>query len=82
MTQEEFTSAFKGSPMKRATLRGLRRNAAIVSGNVGSDADVDVLTRALDDVEPLVHQHAARALARIVEDDSPAPREDRGPRGA
>ena len=33
MTQEEFSAAFKGSPMKRAKLRGLERNAAVVLGN-------------------------------------------------
>jgi epoxyqueuosine reductase QueG len=35
MTDEEFRAAFKGSPMKRAKLRGLKRNAAVVLGNVG-----------------------------------------------
>ena len=34
MTPEEFSVAFKGSPMKRAKLRGLKRNAAVVLGNV------------------------------------------------
>jgi len=34
MTQEEFSRAFQGSPMKRAKLRGLRRNAAVVLGNL------------------------------------------------
>jgi epoxyqueuosine reductase len=32
MTQEEFSAAFKGSPMKRAKLGGLKRNAAVVCG--------------------------------------------------
>jgi len=36
MTQAEFSAAFKGSPMKRAKLRGLKRNAAVVLGNVGT----------------------------------------------
>ena len=65
MTQEEFSSAFKGSPMKRAKLHGLERNAAVVLGNVGTAEDADVLTRALDDPEPLVREHAAWALARL-----------------
>jgi len=34
MTQDEFTAAFKGSPMKRAKLRGLKRNAAVVLRNL------------------------------------------------
>ena len=33
ITQAEFSAAFGGSPMKRAKLRGLKRNAAIVLGN-------------------------------------------------
>ena len=36
MSPDEFSAAFKGSPMKRAKLRGLKRNAAIVLGNVGT----------------------------------------------
>src|SRR5689334_10305933 len=30
MSQEEFSATFKGSPMKRAKLRGLKRNAAVL----------------------------------------------------
>lgn len=33
MTDEECRIAFKGSPMKRAKLHGLKRNAAVVLGN-------------------------------------------------
>ena len=66
MTPEGFSRAFKGSPMKRAKLRGLKRNAAVVLGNVGTSADTDVLTRALDDAEPLVREHAAWALGRLA----------------
>ena len=65
MTQEEFSAAFRGSPMKRAKLRGLKRNAAVVLGNGGTADDVDVLTRALDDEEPLVREHAVWALGRL-----------------
>jgi len=35
MSQEEFSEQFRGSPMKRAKLRGLKRNAAVVLGPVG-----------------------------------------------
>jgi epoxyqueuosine reductase len=65
MSQEEFSTAFKGSPMKRTKLRGLKRNAAVVLGNVGAGDDVDVLTRALADEEPIVRAHAAWALAHL-----------------
>jgi len=64
MTRKEFNHALKGSPMKRAKLRGLKCNAVVVLGNVGTVEDVEVLTRALDDDEPLVREHAAWALER------------------
>jgi HEAT repeat protein len=50
--------------MKRAKLRGLKRNAAVVLGNVGTRDDVEVLSRSLDDSEPLVREHADWALGR------------------
>ena len=65
MSQEGFSRQFKRSPMKRARLSGLKRNAAVVLGNLGSDDDVDLLLAALDDPEPLARAHSARALARI-----------------
>lgn len=38
----------------------------MVLGNVGDERDVDMLSRALDDPEPLVREHAARALEQIT----------------
>ena len=73
MSQDEFSVAFKGSPMKRAKLRGLKRNAAVVLGNARSADDADVLTRALDDAEPLVREHAAWALECVRSQASAAP---------
>ncbi len=72
MSQAEFSAAFKDSPMKRAKLRGLQRNAAVVLGNVGTGDDVDVLTRALKDHEPLVREDASWALLRIGNDEPAA----------
>jgi len=40
MSQDEFSTAFKGSPMKRAKLSGLKRNAAVVLGNLESEDGV------------------------------------------
>jgi epoxyqueuosine reductase len=65
MTQAEFSAAFKGSPMKRAKLRGLKRNAAVVLGNAGTVDDVPVLEQALTDPDPLVRQHAVLGLRRL-----------------
>jgi epoxyqueuosine reductase QueG len=65
MSQQEFAGAFKASPMRRAKLRGLKRNASVVLGNVGSVDDVPVLAAALSDEESLVRAHAAWALGRV-----------------
>ncbi len=65
MSQAEFSAAFKGSPMKRVKRRGLARNAAVALGNVGTAEDVAALEAALRHDEPLVHEHAAWALARL-----------------
>jgi epoxyqueuosine reductase len=61
MDVEGYRVAFRGSAMKRAKLPAKKCNAAVVLGNVGTAEDVDVLTRALADAEPLVRGHAARA---------------------
>jgi epoxyqueuosine reductase len=66
LTQEEFSSRFRGSPVKRAKRRGLLRNVAVALGNWGSPDAVPALTRALDDPEALVRGHAAWALGRIA----------------
>ncbi len=55
MTPDEFSAAFKRSPMKRAKLRGLQRNAAVALGNVG--ADDHALEAALMHAEPMVREH-------------------------
>lgn len=66
MTQGEFSRAFKGSPIKRAKLRGLKRNAAAVLGNVGTDDDVEFLERVREEhAEEVIREHAAWALQRL-----------------
>lgn len=66
MNNDEFRAAFKGSAMKRAKLRGLKRNAATVLGNIGTSDDIELLSRACDEAEPMVHEHAEWALAAIT----------------
>src|SRR6185503_8527913 len=63
MTQEEFSAAFDKSPMKRAKLRGLKRNAAVVLGNLAPESassaraqDAQLLTR--------VHEQVADEMLR------------------
>ncbi len=65
MDVEEFRAEFKGSPMKRAKLSGLKRNAAVALGNSGNADDIPVLVAALDSPDPLVSEHAAWALGKL-----------------
>ena len=65
MSQAEFSAAFGNSPMKRAKLRGLQRNAVVVLGNVGTHADLPLLESMLQHDEPLVRDHAAWAITRV-----------------
>ena len=55
---------FRGSPMKRAKLEGLQRNAAVAMGNRGDARYVPALAEALGDDDPVVRGHAAWALER------------------
>ena len=66
MSQDEFSVAFRNSPMKRAKRRGLARSAAVVLGNIGTREDIASLDAALTHDEPLVREHAAWALARLA----------------
>jgi hypothetical protein len=43
----------------------MKRNAAVVLGNVGTVDDLPALEQALGDPEPLVRKHAAPALTRL-----------------
>ncbi len=65
MTQQEFSTRFKGSPVKRAKRRGFLRNVLIAIGNWGERRAVPALKGALADDEPLIRSHAAWALGRI-----------------
>lgn len=65
MTPEEFAARFRDTPIKRAKLVGLQRNACVALGNIGDRRAVPALGRALTHDEPLVRAHAAWALGRI-----------------
>ena len=51
--------------MRRATRSGLRRNAAVVLGNLGDAAATPALQTALVDDDPVVRGHSAWALSRL-----------------
>ena len=65
MNEDSYRSSFRGSPMKRAKLRALKRNAAVVLGNVGDEEDIALLLASKAESEPLVAEHADWALKEI-----------------
>ncbi|MBA2247736.1 MAG: tRNA epoxyqueuosine(34) reductase QueG [Chloroflexia bacterium] len=66
MTQEEFGATYHGTAVPRAKRRGLARNATVALGNIGTDADIPILSATLaGHDEPLVRGHAAWALGRL-----------------
>ena len=66
MDAADYAAAFKGSAIKRAKLWMLKRNACVVLGNIGTDADLAVLDAMLAHEHEVVREHAAWAVARIT----------------
>ncbi len=66
LTEDEYRERFHGSPMQRARLDGLKRNAAVAMGNRGDVRYVPALQRCLEEEpEAMVRDHAAWALEQI-----------------
>lgn len=66
LDREGYVARFIKSPMKRAKLEGLKRNAAVAMGNRGSSTYVPALSAALqEEPDEVVRRHAAWALGRI-----------------
>ena len=65
MTDDQFRERFAGTPVMRAKLVGMQRNACVALGNSSDPVAVPALTRALRSAPPLVRAHAAWALGRI-----------------
>jgi epoxyqueuosine reductase len=66
LNRPAFNARFKGTPLLRAKRRGVLRNACIAAGNWGSPQALPLLEQLLHDEEPLLHEHAAWAIARIA----------------
>ncbi len=69
LDREEYVERFRGSPMKRAKLEGLKRNTAVAMGNRADRRYLEPLSEALEDDDDGVRQHAAWALGRLVVSD-------------
>ncbi len=70
MTEDDFRAKFANSPVKRAKLIGLQRNACVALGNSGDREAAPVLLAALGHAESLIRGHAAWALGQV--DTAPA----------
>jgi epoxyqueuosine reductase len=65
MQPEEFREVFRGSPIRRAKLSGLRRNAVMAMGNSGDKRFMPTLTTLCEDPDLVVAEHARWALGRL-----------------
>ncbi len=65
MGAEGFRSKFRGSPIKRAKLSGLRRNALIAMGNGGQQKFIPTLNELIRDEDPVIAETAQWALKKL-----------------
>ncbi|MFZ0954795.1 MAG: tRNA epoxyqueuosine(34) reductase QueG [Candidatus Sulfotelmatobacter sp.] len=67
ISEEEFRSAFRGSPVRRAKRSGLRRNAVIAAGNSGDQKFLSLLQKLASDEDETVAATARWARQRILD---------------
>jgi epoxyqueuosine reductase len=65
MQPEEFRNTFRGSPIKRTKLNGLRRNALIAMGNSGDSRFIPTLAQLIDHEDPVIAEAARWALEKL-----------------
>lgn len=65
LDEQAWQTEWTGTAMRRATRQGLRRNAAIVLGNLRDGTALPALGAALADPDPVLREHAAWAIAQI-----------------
>jgi epoxyqueuosine reductase len=65
LDEETYRERYRGSAMKRAKLSGLRRNAAVVLGNVGTPEDVSLLEDARNTATLLERDHIDWSLEKL-----------------
>ncbi len=67
MSEEEFRTAFRNSPVKRAKWRGFRRNVAVALGNSRDPDALPVLQQELQrESDPVVREHLQWAIHRLL----------------
>jgi epoxyqueuosine reductase len=67
MNGEQFAKTFRGSPVRRAKLTGLRRNAVVAMANSGNAKFSSILEKSCSDSDPVVAEHARWAATKLQE---------------
>lgn len=65
LDDDAFRSLFSKSPIKRIKRPRFLRNVCVALGNTGMPEDLPALTRAANDPDPLVSEHAQWAIGKI-----------------
>lgn len=65
MSPEQFRTVFRGSPVKRAKLAGLKRNALIAMGNSGEEKFIPVIEELMKSEDPVLAETAIWALEQL-----------------
>jgi len=71
LDEEGFRQLFRQSPIKRTKRNRFLRNVCVALGNVGTSDDLPALRRAAEDEDSLIAEHAAWAIAEIVQREEP-----------
>ena len=74
MSAKEFRQVFQGSPVRRAKLSGLRRNAVFAMGNSGERKFVTLLDNLAEDKDEIVAESAKWSKRKLTRLDVPADR--------
>lgn len=64
-TEEDFRQHTQGTPLARLKLPRLKRNAAVVLGNIGIAEDLPALEKIAHEVDPIAAEHAQWAMGKI-----------------
>ena len=67
LSEDEFRSLFRRSPIRRIKRNRFVRNVCVALGNVGTEDDLPVLRRLAGDADSLVAEHANWAIEKITE---------------
>ncbi len=65
LDDDGFRALFAKSPVKRIKRARFLRNVCVALGNTGGIEDLPALQKAAEDMDPLIAEHAAWAVARI-----------------